>query len=285
MGRPVIDANLRSGNDVSVPNENDVRLSVTGMAKSFMLGGDRRLSVLDGVSFDVRRGEVMSVIGPSGAGKTTLLRAIAGLEPFDGGSVKVDGVPVVRRHHDIFSIVFQDVRLLPWKTVRDNVELALRLKHHRRLTAGEKASCAEYIDAVGLSAFAENYPHQLSGGMQQRVGLARALVRTPQVLLLDEPFGALDAQTRLAMQEFFLKVLERFDLTAMLVTHDIEEAVFMGTACLLLAGQPARVMKHLRIDLPSPRYAEATRQDTRLLDYRAELWSDLRTYVVRGEEL
>ncbi|MDE3100595.1 MAG: ABC transporter ATP-binding protein [Chloroflexota bacterium] len=231
-------------------------------------GGDRLL-VLERVSLEVAAAEVVSIIGASGCGKTTLLRIIDGLIPSDSGAVycgdrKVDSPPAA------FAMVFQDSRLLPWKTVRQNVEFAVQLKHHRRLRPDEKSSVLGYIEAVGLSRFSDHYPHQLSGGMQQRVGVARALAREPQVLLLDEPFGALDAQTRLLMQDWFIALREQFGFAALLVTHDIDEAVYMSSRCVVLKRAPGAVKAIVDVDLPAR--TQAARGAPEFGRYRSALW-------------
>jgi ABC-type nitrate/sulfonate/bicarbonate transport system ATPase subunit len=236
-------------------------------------GGELR--VIDDVSFEVRAGEIVSLIGPSGCGKTTLLRIIAGLVEADGGELLVDDAPVTDPP-SIFALVFQDARVLPWKTVRANVEFALELKHHRRLTQAEREECEHYISAVGLQDFMAAYPYQLSGGMKQRVGVARALVRKPEVLLLDEPFGALDAQTRIVMQDLFLTLQEQFRVTSVLVTHDIDEAVYMSSRCLVLTGRPASLRATIDIDLPWPRQRTGARNMPELVRYRAQLWDLLK---------
>ncbi len=232
------------------------------------------LVVLKNVSLDVAPGELVSIIGASGCGKTTLLRIVDGLIPADSGAVycrdrAVDGPPAA------FAMVFQDSRLLPWKTVRQNVEFAVELKHHRGLRSDEKKSVMEYIEAVGLTRFAEHYPHQLSGGMQQRVGVARALARMPEILLLDEPFGALDAQTRLIMQDWFLQLQQRFGFAALLVTHDIDEAVYMSSRCVVLKRAPGEVKSVIHVKLPLPRHTYDARREAEFGRYRSELWDSL----------
>ncbi len=257
-------------------------LDVFGIRKVYP-GETEPLVVLDGVSLTVFPGELVSIIGPSGCGKTTLLRIIDGLISHDAGSIRVQDVPVQDPPSSI-AVVFQDGRLLPWRTVVQNVEFALELKVHRRLNKEEKDRAREYFDAVGLGNFMKHYPHQLSGGNQQRVGVARALAKVPDLLLLDEPFGALDAQTRLVMQDWFLSLQRRYALAAVLVTHDIDEAVYMSKRCVVLTRQPGGVKRVVDVDLPDTR----DRQDVRGLpefgQYRSQLWQLLRDDAISDAE-
>jgi ABC-type nitrate/sulfonate/bicarbonate transport system ATPase subunit len=253
-------------------------LEVTAVGKSFRLRHGERLEVLRQISFAVSAEELVAIIGPSGCGKTTLLRIIDGLAAADDGTVLLDGKRVTEPSPGL-AMVFQDGRILPWKTVQQNVEFALELKYHRRLRRDERDLAREYVDAVGLTRFASSYPYQLSGGMQQRVGVARALVRLPRVLLLDEPFGALDAQTRLVMQDLFLSLQERYGLTAVLVTHDIDEAVYMSHRCIVLGRNPGHVKATVRIELPTPRHRYDVRAASEFGRYRSDLWNLLREDV------
>jgi NitT/TauT family transport system ATP-binding protein len=257
------------------------RLSVQDMYVSFTHGKQRSLlQVVDGVSFDVPAGQMLAVIGPSGSGKTTLLRAVSGLYRADSAVVLVDGNPV-EDPAKTFSMVFQDARLLPWRTIRRNVEFALELQHHRRLSKEDRDLARYYLDAVGLLPFADYYPHQVSGGMKQRAGVARALTRSPKVLLMDEPFGALDAQTRMVMQDLYLELQEAHNLTSLLVTHDIEEAVYMSSRCIVLGPRPARVRAVIDIDGDKRRSSER-RESTKLAMLRTQIWEMLRQDAVQA---
>ncbi|MFF5805512.1 ABC transporter ATP-binding protein [Streptomyces sp. NPDC012746] len=201
--------------------------------------------VLDGLGLRVRAGEVLAVVGPSGCGKSTLLRTLAGLLPPLAGTVRQDGREITRPDADR-ALVFQDDALLPWRTVRGNVELPLAI---RRVPRGERRRGAEdWLARVGLAEHARRLPHQLSGGQRQRVQLARALAARPRAVLMDEPFGALDAQTRAGMQDLLVDVLAGTGATVVFVTHDVDEALFLGDRVALLGGDTVRVL-----DVPQPR--------------------------------
>ena len=200
------------------------------------------LQVLSDINLEVAQGEFLSVIGVSGCGKSTLIRIIGGLEHASSGTVKVHGAEVTRPTRKI-GFVFQDHRLLPWLTARDNIKLALSKKD---LNQNEIA--AKYLKLVGLEQFAEAYPSQLSGGMAQRVAIARALANRPDVLLLDEPFGALDAMTRINMQQELRKIWQAERITMILITHDIDEAVFLGQRVVVMSSRPGKIKDIIEVD-------------------------------------
>ncbi len=229
--------------------------------------------VLDGVDLSVRAEEFVSVLGPSGCGKTTLLRIVAGLIPYDAGEVFVHGRPVDGPGADR-GVVFQDFALLPWTTVADNVAFGLELRGVGRRERMETA--ARLIDAVGLAGFSDHYPHQLSGGMQQRVGLARALAIDPQILLLDEPFGSLDSLTRRLLQEDLLRLHESTRKTVLLVTHSVDEAARLGDRVVLLSSRPARVLEVVETGLPRPRPPHIG-TDPRFVELKEHLWNRVKT--------
>jgi NitT/TauT family transport system ATP-binding protein len=195
-------------------------------------------------------GEFVSILGPSGCGKSTLIGAVAGLTPFSSGEIRVDGLPVLRPGPER-GVVFQQSALFPWKTVLGNVAFGLKMRGEGK---GESRAKAHRILAeVGLDEFAGHYPSQLSGGMQQRVNLARALVNRPRVLLMDEPFSSLDAQTRLQMQELLLDLWQALRMTVIFVTHDVDEALFLGDRVAVISRRPGRVREEIPVDLRRPR--------------------------------
>lgn len=226
------------------------------------------LEVLRDVSFEVRANEIVSLVGRSGCGKTTLLRCIAGLLPLDEGSVRFEDRFVDRPLEGV-SMVFQHFGLLPWKTVWNNITYGLKLRRTPHEVMQRRA--AEAIDMVGLGGFDKSFPHQLSGGMQQRAGLARALVMQPRLLLMDEPFSSLDAQTREVLQFELLRIWDRRHTAMLFVTHSIDEAVLMADRVVVLSDRPAVVRDVLEVDLPRPR----TRQvlgTPRFYELRSRLW-------------
>jgi ABC-type nitrate/sulfonate/bicarbonate transport system ATPase subunit len=256
----------------------EAKVSVRNLEKRFV--GPRTpesgVLALHDVSLDVRDREFLTVIGPSGCGKTTLLRIIAGLVPFDSGTVTVDGRPLAGPGADR-AMVFQNFALLPWATTLDNVAFGLRL---RGMAEKERHEIARHwIRLVGLQGFEDRLPKELSGGMQQRVGLARALTVDPQILLMDEPFGSLDEQTRRLLQEELLRIWEEHRKTVVFVTHSMEEAVLLGDRILLMSPRPGQVKELIDVPLGRPRGREAER-DPKLLETREYLWEQLRAMQV-----
>lgn len=236
------------------------------------------VAVLDGVDLAVRPEEFVCVLGPSGCGKTTLLRIVAGLEPWDSGEVIVNGAPVTGPGPDR-AMVFQDFALLPWSTVIDNVGFGLEL---RGMPVAERKGVAKrLIDTVGLTGFERHYPHQLSGGMQQRVGLARALAVDPQILLLDEPFGSLDSLTRRALQEDVLRLHEATRKTVLLVTHSVDEAARLGDRVVLLGIRPARVVDVIETGLPRPRPPHVG-TDRQFVELKEHLWDRVKALSAKS---
>jgi NitT/TauT family transport system ATP-binding protein len=212
--------------------------------------GAKAIVALQDLSLHVEAGEFLSILGPSGCGKSTLIGTIAGFQRPFKGALLVDGANVGSPGPDR-GVVFQQATLFPWKSVRQNVDFGLRLRH---LSRHERVSILDSIfRKVGLSEFVNHYPTQLSGGMQQRVGLARVLVNQPRVMLMDEPFGSLDAQTRLQMQELLLQVWSEFRMTVVFVTHDIDEALFLGSRVAVLTRRPGRLKRVIPVELPRPR--------------------------------
>ena len=222
--------------------------------KVFDTGG-RRVEALQAVSLAVARNEFAAILGPSGCGKSTLLNMVAGFDAPTRGAVLFDGEPV-RAPDPRRAVVFQEPALFPWYTVLDNITFGLRTRGVP--AASYRARVEAFIDQVGLRGFESHYPAELSGGMKQRVGIARVLVMEPDVLLMDEPFGSLDAQTRSVMQELLLSVWERHQQTVLFVTHDIEEALLLADSVSVMTARPGRIKKRLTIELPRPRSLEVT---------------------------
>jgi NitT/TauT family transport system ATP-binding protein len=239
---------------------------------------------LDGVSLRVADGELVSIVGPSGCGKSTLLRCVAGLITPASGAVILDGAPV-DRVPDGLAVVFQEYSrsLLPWLSVQDNVGLPLRRKSGgragRTARAERREVAARALETVGLAGAGRRYPWQLSGGMQQRVAIARALACDPVLLLMDEPFGSVDAQTREDLEDLILAVRRERDITILLVTHDIDESVYVGDRVVVLTRGPGRVRADLPVDLPAPRDQISTRELPAFVHLRASVGR-----LVRGQE-
>jgi NitT/TauT family transport system ATP-binding protein len=212
--------------------------------------GRHAVTALESLSLTLRPGEFLSILGPSGCGKSSLISAIAGFQVPQAGRLRVDGEEIRGPGSDR-GVVFQQPTLFPWKTVRENVEFGLKFRGVAK--ADRRSAVDDILHKVGLSEFSRHYPAQLSGGMQQRVGLARVLVNRPRVMLMDEPFSALDAQTRLMMQELLLEVWAEYGMTVIFVTHDIDEAVYLGSRVAVLTRRPGRLKALFDVDLPRPR--------------------------------
>ncbi|BDG61160.1 ABC transporter ATP-binding protein [Caldinitratiruptor microaerophilus] len=234
-------------------------IALEGVSKRF---GD--LQVLTDVNLQVAEGQFGVIVGPSGCGKSTILRMLAGLERPDAGRVLKDGKPVTGPGPDRI-LIFQEHALYPWRTVAGNVAFGLELAGVR--PADRAARVADVLARVGLGGFERYYPHQLSGGMRQRAAIARALVMDPEVLLLDEPYGALDAMTRLTMQNELLRLWQGSGKTMLMVTHDIEEAIYLADRLFVMSPRPGRVLRQIEVELPRPR----SRTDARMVRLREEV--------------
>ena len=221
--------------------------------------------------------ETLCVVGPSGCGKTTFLRCVAGLIELTSGQLFVHGAPV-RGVADGVALVFQHFGLLPWKTVYQNAAFGLAMAGAPRKIIHERVD--HYLDLVGLRGFERHYPYQLSGGMQQRVGLVRALAVNPSVLLLDEPFAALDAQTREVLQEELLRIMQQERKTMVFVTHSIDEAILLGDRVAVLSARPGRLRELVEVPFPRPRQVDDVRTDPRFAELREHIWSGLRPEAV-----
>jgi NitT/TauT family transport system ATP-binding protein len=247
----------------------EVMISMKSGTKAF-----GKVIAFENLSFEVRRNECLCLVGPSGCGKTSLLRVIDGLTPLTRGVVSVAG-KVVEGPTPEIAMVFQHFGLFPWMTVEDNVSYGLRVKGVNKAQRKERAS--QYIELVGLGGFEASYPYQLSGGMQQRVGLARALTLEPTVLLMDEPFASVDAQTREILQEQLLEIWERERRTMVFITHSIEESILMGDRVAVLSTRPGRIKDTLDIPFGHPRKVAEVVADPRFAELRNRVWSELKS--------
>jgi NitT/TauT family transport system ATP-binding protein len=227
------------------------------------------MKVIDDVSFEIQNGEFVSIIGPSGCGKTTLMNIVGGFVRPTGGQVLLDGRPVEAPGPDR-GVIFQEYGVFPWLTVRQNIEFGLKLAA-RRTRAGERAEITtRYMRLMGLADFADHFPKHLSGGMRQRLAIARAYAVKPQFLLMDEPFGALDAQTRSAMQDLLLEVLESEGKTVLLITHSVDEAIYLSTRIVVVTARPARIRTIIEVPFGYPRTPH-TQEDPRFATLRSEI--------------
>jgi len=249
----------------------EYRLSAKGLSKSYIAGRP----VLEDIDFGVVSGEFFSIVGPSGAGKTTLLRCLTGLMPPSAGAVVLDGKALSSPSRDI-SVVFQEYTrsLLPWRTVAKNVALPLKARGVRKELIAEKVDAA--LRSVGLDGTDSHYPWQLSGGMQQRVAIARALVTDPEVLVMDEPFASVDAQTRLELEDLVRQLQRESQVTVILVTHDIDEAVYLSDRILVLSRNPAKVVKLVEVPLGDERDQITTRERHEFGELRGDILETIR---------
>lgn len=233
---------------MQVETQDPDTLIIDQVSKSFLING-QSVDILQNVNLNIKQGEFVSIIGPSGCGKSTLLRLIVGLELGFSGKISLNNRPIQGANVDR-GMVFQEARLYPWLTVEENIIFGLPETYSK---ADATDLVAKHLELVGLKNFAKAYPYQLSGGMQQRASIARALINRPQVLLLDEPFGALDAITRIQMQQEIIRIWQAEKTTILLVTHDIDEAVFLGDKVVIMSQRPATVKSIIPVDLPRPR--------------------------------
>lgn len=255
-------------------------MEIQGVSRTYATADGGQVFALDEINLDIADGEFVSVIGPSGCGKTTLFNLIGGLDQPTTGRVLVDGRPVDGSHKDI-GMVFQEESTFPWRTVRENIEFPLEITGMAKAERREKA---EYIvSLVGLAGFSDRYPAELSGGMRQRTALARTLAFEPRILLMDEPFASLDEQTRLLLGDKLLQICGELNQTAMLITHNITEAVQLSNRVLVMSFRPGRIKKTVTIDLPRPRSSEIVSSDA-FGHYVGGIWEELRTEASRGLE-
>jgi NitT/TauT family transport system ATP-binding protein len=258
--------------------EQGAKILVENASKTFL---DGSVVAFDNLSLAVQSNEVLCIVGPSGCGKTTLLRCIDGLMPLSGGRIRIDGREV-RAPSEQVAIVFQHFGLFPWKTVRENVAYGLRLRHASR---AELATVDDYIRLVGLQGAENRYPYQLSGGMQQRAGLARALAVRPSILLMDEPFASVDAQTREIMQAELLRIWGRERQTMVFITHSIDEAVLLGDRVVIMSAGPGRVNEILDVPIERPRDPDAVRALPVFAALRTYVWNQLKQQAEQAERV
>jgi NitT/TauT family transport system ATP-binding protein len=250
-------------------------IRISNLQKSF-----GNLIAIDRVSIDIEPGEFFMIVGPSGCGKTTLLRILAGLDTATAGSIEIDTRTGAERPEN--SMVFQGESIFPWMTVWKNAAYGLRMRNAPAAVIKERVG--HYLDATGLTRFADYYPHQLSGGMKQRVSIARAFANDPEILLMDEPFSALDAQNKLLLQEELLRIWEEQKKTVVFITHSVDEAVYLGDRIMVMTAQPGRVKSFVRVPLSRPRNIIELQTVPEFGELVSGIWSGLREEVQRARE-
>lgn len=250
--------------------ENLIKLKIDNVYKEYQ-GRSGKTIALNGVNLEIKENEFICVVGPSGCGKSTLLNIIAGLLEPTSGTVTLDG-KVIEGTGVERGVVFQQYALFPWRTVLKNVMFPLEMKKVPKEEA--ETIARKYIKSVGLEGFEKSYPKELSGGMKQRVAIARAYAANPEVLLLDEPFGALDAQTRVQLQTELLETWEKEKKTCFFITHDVDEAIILAQRVIIMSARPGRIKKIVDIDIPYPR-TQATKTEPRFLELKSEIWNEV----------
>lgn len=248
-----------------IKDERNIQIEIKNLNKQFIIDGNS-VDILQDINLSIERGQFISIVGASGCGKSTLLRMISGLETITSGEILLDGKKVVKPGLDC-GMVFQEARLFPWSSVQKNIEFGISQKLGER---EKKEKANQLIRLVGLEGFEKALSKQLSGGMQQRVSIARGLINNPKVLLMDEPFGALDAITRINMQNETLRIWEAEKKTMILVTHDIDEAIFLGDKIVVLSSRPGRIKRVIDVDLPRPR----DRSSEQFIHIRKEIFKE-----------
>lgn len=277
---------MSAGTDESTAPRTDPLVRVADMSVSYATSGGRdRLIALRSVSLDIYPGEFIAVLGPSGCGKTTLLSTIAGVVQPAAGSVAMNGKPITGPGPDR-AVVFQNYALMPWRNVRSNVKFGVQFHKGNASKAELEKRVDYYLELVGLKGFEKSYPYQLSGGMQQRVGIARALVCEPQVLLADEPFGAVDAMTREAMQAELEGIISSTGKTVLFITHSIDEAITLADRIVVISHRPGCIREIVKNDLPRPRMNDEVRGSAQYARLREHTWNLLKEEALgaRGDE-
>jgi NitT/TauT family transport system ATP-binding protein len=281
MGASLVLRNARFGKEIlKVTTQKNAMVSVDHLNKVYE-SKERRVEAIGDLSFEVNQGDFTCIVGPSGAGKTTLLKCLAGLLKPTAGSVRVNGREVTEPPEEM-AVVFQEYgrSLFPWKTVRENVELPLRERNIPKVERDRTVAAA--LKSVELDHVGDSYPWQLSGGMQQRVAIARAVAYQPNVMVLDEPFAAVDAQTRADLEDLMLHLWSELGLTLIFVTHDIDEAVYLGQRVLVLSASPTRILDDVVIDIPSPRSQAKTRIESRFAELRTRVYAGIQRAKTGG---
>ncbi|MGF9978183.1 ABC transporter ATP-binding protein [Viridibacillus arvi] len=258
--------------------ENNTKISIQDMTKVFYKKNSS-VTALDHISLNISEGEFVCLVGPSGCGKTTLLRILAGLETTSVGEYKItEG----KENRPLQSMVFQERGVIPWLTVEENVAFGLKMRHLPSELIKERTSY--YLEKVGLENFSTLYPKELSGGMKQRVSIARAFANDPEILLMDEPFAALDEQNKFILQEELLSIWEETKKTVLFITHSIDEALLLSDRILLMSSQPGRIIKEIKNDLPRPRNIEQIRSDHNTAGHFVDIWKHLQEEVQKSRK-
>jgi NitT/TauT family transport system ATP-binding protein len=247
-----------------------IKISIENATRTY---SDGAVTAFDKLNLQVNENEILCIVGPSGCGKTTLLRCIDGLIPLTAGRIVIDGQEVKRPRPDV-TMVFQHFGLFPWKTVSENIAYGMRIQ--KRPESEVQDTVARYTRLVGLTGFEKSYPYQLSGGMQQRAGLARALAVNPKIMLMDEPFAALDAQTRELLQDQFLSIMAREHKTMVFITHSIDEAIVLGDRVAVLSPRPGQVREILPMPFSGERNVDAIKTSQQFVELRSHIWNELR---------
>jgi len=258
--------------------EDNTKISIQDMTKVFYKKNSS-VTALDHISLNISEGEFVCLVGPSGCGKTTLLRILAGLETTSVGEFKI---VESEENRPLQSMVFQERGVIPWLSVEDNVAFGLKMRHLPAELIKERTSY--YLEKVGLEKFSTLYPKELSGGMKQRVSIARAFANDPEILLMDEPFAALDEQNKFILQEELLSIWEETKKTVLFITHSIDEALLLSDRILLMSSQPGRIVKEIKNDLPRPRNIEQIRADQRTAGHFLDIWKHLQDEVQKSRK-
>ncbi len=254
------------------------QIHASGITKTFVAADLTRVVAINGLDLDVRRGEFLCLVGPSGCGKSSFLSMLAGLDQPTSGELRINGEPIKAPRPEV-AMVFQEHSLFPWKTVLQNAAIGLKARGVRRKEAEDIAR--RFIEMAGLKGFEQKYPSELSGGMKQRVGIARALAIGPDVLLMDEPFGALDAQTRILFQEELLRIYDQFQKTIVFVTHSVEEAVFLADRVAVMTFRPGRIKATILVRVGRPRSLKIL-EDRLFLEAQTSVWNVLKEETAKG---